>query len=96
MGFQIFQPPKANVKGAQLKELMQDLSAKALKRGKALRFFSDRGGLVAALRRAITNSAACSLGLALSIDAHGTTIADWERRLRGAQLESFRAWTVAK
>ncbi len=50
----------------------QDLS---LYKGNAEIFLSVRGGLTLALRRALSLAAAHSMGMALGMDFHGTTVA---------------------
>lgn len=63
-----------------------------LKRGRRLRFFSNRGGLQLALRTSMSNSATVSVGLIAGLDVSGTAARTWQLKLRAARLASFRRW----
>ena len=63
-----------------------------LRRGKALRYFSDRGGLMLGARRAVSGMSAESFGLVTQSDVDGRTVRKWEVRLRAATIASFRKW----
>ena len=63
-----------------------------LKKGKANRYFSLRGGMWLAAKRCMSNTSSYSLGLVLSTDMSGQTVRKWERRLRAAMIVSLRRW----
>lgn len=56
------------------------------------RYFSGKGGLFLAAKRALSNAAAQSIGLTMGVDCHGTTVARWEITLRATMVAAFRFW----
>ena len=61
----------------QLQKEVAELKAKG-KRGKKQRYFTTSGGLSLAVHSNLTTTPARTLGLALHVDVHRTTVTNWE------------------
>ena len=56
--------------------------------------FSVLGGMRIALRRCLSSVSSYSMGLALELDVHRTTVTQWESHSRSAMLASFKRWHI--
>ncbi len=72
------------------------LAAKTLKRSKAQRYFTARGGMGAALTRCMSGCAGATLGLALGVNMSRTALSRFEQQLRVSLHCRARAWRKAR
>ena len=70
----------------------EERAKQSFKVGDAQRFFSVRGGFSLALRRAVSGASCQSLGLAMALDVHRTTVARWEINFRAARVATMRSF----
>jgi len=67
------------------------LESLGLKRGPGQRFFSARGGVRVAIRRALGNCAASAIGRVLAMSSSGCAVQKWELRAHAALQAAARA-----